>query len=99
MLSTAEGVRVLREGDIPALQELIDLSHWLGALITSARIIGTRGITPVRALIDQAAAMIPSRRLALCLVVRSGVGDLHAASFGSPVSTLLNVRLLRRSEK
>ena len=30
-------------------QELIDLSHWLGALITSADIIGTRGITPVRA--------------------------------------------------
>ncbi|HEU5108702.1 MAG TPA: lactate racemase domain-containing protein [Micromonosporaceae bacterium] len=65
-------------------QEIIDFSHWLGALITSADIIGTRGITPVRALIDQAAAMIPSRRLALCLVVRSGVGDLHAASFGPP---------------
>ncbi|MFC7532378.1 lactate racemase domain-containing protein [Actinoplanes sp. GCM10030250] len=65
-------------------QEIIDFSHWLGALITSADIIGTRGITPVRALIDQAASMIPSRRLALCLVVRSGTGDLHAASFGSP---------------
>ena len=36
-------------------QELIDVSHWLGALITSAEIIGTRGITPVRALIDEAA--------------------------------------------
>ena len=36
-------------------RELIDLSHWLGALITSAEIIGTRGITPVRALIDEAA--------------------------------------------
>ncbi len=65
-------------------QEIIDFSHWLGALITSAEIIGTRGITPVRALIDQAASMIPSRRLALCLVVRSGTGDLHAASFGPP---------------
>ena len=65
-------------------QEIIDFSHWLGALITSADIIGTRGITPVRALIDQAASMIPSRRLALCLVVRSGTGDLHAASFGPP---------------
>ena len=49
-------------------QEVIDFSHWLGALITSAEIIGTRGITPVRALINEAAAMIPSRRLALCLV-------------------------------
>ena len=65
-------------------QEIIDFSHWLGALITSADIIGTRGVTPVRALIDQAASMIPSRRLALCLVVRSGTDDLHAASFGPP---------------
>jgi nickel-dependent lactate racemase len=65
-------------------QEIIDFSHWLGALITSADIIGTRGTTPVRALIDQAAAMIPSRRLALCLVVESGSGRLHAASFGPP---------------
>ena len=39
-------------------QELIDLTHWLGALITSAEIIGTRGITPVRALIHAAAAMV-----------------------------------------
>ena len=65
-------------------QEIIDFSHWLGALITSADIIGTRGVTPVRALIDQAASMIPSRRLALCLVVESGTGALHAASFGPP---------------
>jgi nickel-dependent lactate racemase len=65
-------------------QEIIDFSHWLGALITSAEIIGTRGITPVRALIDQAAAMIPSRRLALCLVVQSGTGSLYAAALGTP---------------
>ncbi|MGN9908797.1 lactate racemase domain-containing protein [Phytohabitans sp. LJ34] len=65
-------------------QEIIDFSHWLGALITSAAIIGTRGTTPVRALIDEAAALVPSHRLALCLVVRSGTGALHAASFGTP---------------
>jgi len=65
-------------------QEIIDFSHWLGALITSAAIIGTRGITPVRALIDEAAALIPSRRLALCVVVRSGTGTLHAAALGTP---------------
>lgn len=64
--------------------EIIDVSHWLGALITSADIIGTRGITPVRALIDEAASMIPSRRLALCVVVRSGGSDVHAAAFGDP---------------
>jgi nickel-dependent lactate racemase len=65
-------------------QEIIDFSHWLGALISSAEIIGTRGVTPVRALIDEAAAMIPARRLALCLVVQSGSGALHAAAFGPP---------------
>src|SRR3954447_18865879 len=43
-------------------QELIDVSHWVGALITSAEMIGTRGITPVRALIDEAATMIPAER-------------------------------------
>ena len=67
-------------------QEIIDLSHWLGALITSADIIGTRGTTPVRALIDEAAALIPARTLALCLVVRSGSAALHAATFGEPRS-------------
>lgn len=65
-------------------QEMIDVSHWVGALITSAEMIGTRGITPVRALIHEAAAMIPSQRLALCLVVKSGTDTLHAAAFGTP---------------
>ncbi|MFD0689649.1 lactate racemase domain-containing protein [Actinomadura fibrosa] len=64
--------------------EIIDLSHWLGALITSAEIIGTRGTTPVRALIDEAAALVPARRLALCVVVRSGSDELHAMAFGTP---------------
>ena len=64
--------------------EVINLSHWVGALITSAEMIGTRGITPVRALIDEAASMIPVRRLALSLVVASGTNTLHAVAFGSP---------------
>jgi lactate racemase len=64
--------------------ELINLSHWVGALITSAEMIGTRGITPVRALIDEAASMIPARRLGLCLVVASGTDTLHAVAFGTP---------------
>jgi nickel-dependent lactate racemase len=53
-------------------RELINLSHWLGALITSPEIIGTRGITPVRALIDEAASLVSSQRLALCVITRSG---------------------------
>ena len=65
-------------------QELIDLSHWVGALITSAEMIGTPGVTPVRALINEAATMIPAERLALCLVVASGTDTLHAAAFGAP---------------
>jgi lactate racemase len=65
-------------------QEIIDLTHWVGALITSSEIIGTRGITPVRALIDEAASLIPSRRLALCVVAQSGTSSLHAAAFGAP---------------
>jgi nickel-dependent lactate racemase len=64
--------------------EVIDFSHWLGALITSAEIIGTRGITPVRALVNEAASLIPSERLALCVVTQSGADSLHAASFGTP---------------
>ena len=65
-------------------RELIDLSHWLGALITSAEIIGTPGVTPVRALIDEAASMVPGRRYALCVVTRSGGAGLCAAAFGEP---------------
>ena len=65
-------------------QELIDLSHWVGALITSADMIGTEGVTPVRALVNEAATLIPGERLALCLVVASGTDTLHAAAFGTP---------------
>jgi nickel-dependent lactate racemase len=68
-------------------QEVIDLSHWLGALITSATIIGTPGITPVRALIDEAAAMIPAEKLALSVVAQSGTDALHAIAFGDTISS------------
>jgi nickel-dependent lactate racemase len=67
-----------------AAQDVIDVSHWLGALLTSSQIIGTRGITPVRALIDEAAALVPTDKLALCVVVRSGTDSLHFAAFGPP---------------
>ena len=65
-------------------QELIDVTHWLGALITSLAIIGTRGITPVRALIDAAARLVPGERHALCVVVDHQTGQLSAAAFGTP---------------
>jgi lactate racemase len=70
-------------------QDVIDLSHWLGALISSREIIGTAGTTPVRALIDTAAALIPAQRLALSVVVRPGHDgtELQAAAFGDPLSS------------
>ena len=60
-------------------QKIIDVSHWLGALITSAEIIGTTGITPVRALIDDGAALIPAEKLAFCAVTAE-VADAAADS-------------------
>jgi len=89
-------------------QEIIDLTHWVGALITSAQIIGSLGITPVRALINEAASMIPRTKLALCVVAKSGSHDLHAIAFGSTeaawaaaaqVSAQTHVRYLDRPVK
>lgn len=70
---------------IPGLasQEFIDMTHWVGALITSTEIIGTTGITPVRAMINEGSELIPTQRLALCCVVVSGSGELEAAAFGT----------------
>ena len=65
-------------------QEMIDASHWVGALISSASIIGTRGTTPVRAMIDDAAALVPSDLLALCVVTGGGTSGLDAVAFGEP---------------
>jgi len=67
-------------------QELIDVTHWLGALITSAEIIGTKGITPVRALVEAAADMVPGERHALCVVVDHHTGALQHVAFGDPRS-------------
>ena len=53
-------------------QEIIDVSHWIGALITSAEIIGTTAITPVRALIDEGASLVPAEKLAFCVVGEAG---------------------------
>jgi nickel-dependent lactate racemase len=51
--------------------EIIDMFHWLGALITSPVIIG-RKWTPVRAVVDTAAALLPVPRLCMSMVVRGG---------------------------
>src|SRR3954462_10265030 len=56
-------------------QRIIDVSHWLGALITAAEIIGTTGVTPVRALIDEGAALIPAEKYAFCGVTAEAGGS------------------------
>jgi lactate racemase len=72
-------------------QKIIDVSHWLGALITSAEIIGTTGLTPVRALIDDGAALIPAEKYAFCGVTaearhsRDGDDDYGAPGDGGTV--------------
>jgi lactate racemase len=68
-------------------QELIDVTHWLGALITSSEIIGQPGITPVRALIDAAAELVPGERHALCVVVDHATGSLQSLAFGEPTAS------------
>jgi nickel-dependent lactate racemase len=61
--------------------DIIDFTHWLGALITSYTIIGTAD-TPVRRVIDRAASFIPVARHALCSVVtHEGVEGVF---FGTP---------------
>ena len=66
-------------------QELIDVTHWLGALITSHEIIGSPRTTPVRALIDAAASLVPGERHALCLVVDNTTGGVESLAFGDPI--------------
>jgi nickel-dependent lactate racemase len=62
-------------------QHIIDFFHWLGAVITNPVIIGNKQ-TPVRAVVDRAAAMVEVPRLALSLVVKGeGLAGLY---FGSP---------------
>jgi nickel-dependent lactate racemase len=59
--------------------EVIDVSHWVGALMTSRRIIGVPD-TPVRRLIDRAASMIPTPRSLIAMVLHGEI--LHGVFVG-----------------
>ncbi len=60
--------------------EVINFTHWLGALITNYEVIGS-GYTPVRAVIDRAAAMVTVPTACFALVVtQAGMAGLY---FGS----------------
>ena len=64
--------------------EVIDVTHWVGALLTSRGIIGVRD-TPVRRLIDRAASFVPTPSLLIALVMHGQtlqgvfVGDMEEA--------------------
>jgi nickel-dependent lactate racemase len=49
-------------------KEILDMFHWLGALITNPGIIGAK-YTPVRAVVDKAALLVPVERKCISLVV------------------------------
>jgi nickel-dependent lactate racemase len=51
--------------------EVLNFFHWLGAVITNPKIIGNKW-TPVRRVVDRAAAMVRVPKLAFCMVVHEG---------------------------
>ena len=61
--------------------EIINFTHWLGALIGNYHVIGA-GYTPVRAVIDRAATLVPRPTACLALVVTHDA--LVGLYFGSP---------------
>ena len=61
--------------------EVLNFFHWLGAVITNPMIIGNKH-TPVRAIIDRAAAMVGVPKVCLCMVVDKG--QLMGLFAGSP---------------
>jgi len=61
--------------------EIINFTHWLGAVITNYKVIGS-GYTPVRAVIDRAAAFIDRPTVCFGLVVtHAGLAGIY---FGTP---------------
>ena len=61
--------------------EILNFFHWLGAVVTNPLIIGHQR-TPVRRVVDRAAAMVPVPKLCFCLVVEGA--ELVGAFAGSP---------------
>jgi nickel-dependent lactate racemase len=60
--------------------EILNFFHWLGAVITNPKIIGNKN-TPVRRVVDRAAAMVPVPKFAFCMVVHEGqLAGLYAGT-------------------
>jgi nickel-dependent lactate racemase len=51
--------------------DILNFFHWLGAVITNPKIIGHKW-TPVRRVVDRAAALVSVPKLAFCMVVHHG---------------------------
>src|SRR5258708_9262527 len=86
-------------------QDIIDFTHWLGALVTSMYIIGIKD-TPVRRVIHRAAEFIDRPMLCLALVLRGQ--DLHGLYIGphieawsqaADLSAQLNIIYVQRPVK
>jgi len=84
-------------------EEIIHITHWLGALITSYEMIGAKD-SPVRTIIDRAASMIPVERYALCSVISDqGINGLfigspeNAFSEAADLSASVHIRWVDRT--
>ncbi|MCX6935968.1 MAG: lactate racemase domain-containing protein, partial [Verrucomicrobia bacterium] len=62
--------------------EILNFFHWLGAVVTNPGIIGKKW-TPVRKVVDRAAAMVPTRKWCASMVVRPD-GSLAGLHVGTP---------------
>ena len=63
--------------------QVLNFFHWLGAVVTNPMIIGNKW-TPVRKVVDRAAALVRVPKLCLCMVVDQG--GLAGLSAGTPES-------------
>ncbi len=65
--------------------DILNFFHWLGAVIANPKIIGN-AMTPVRAVVERAAQMVPIPKAALCMVVaqREGENGLAGLYGGAP---------------
>ena len=61
--------------------QVLNFFHWLGAVITTPKIIGHKW-TPIRKVVDRAGSMVKLPKLAFCMVVE---GDGMSGLFAGPV--------------
>ena len=85
--------------------EVINFTHWLGALITSMDVIGNQ-VTPVRQTIDRAASLIETPKLFCNMVVtHHGMAGLYVGDYGTAwpqavaLSSQLHVKYIDRTYK